>query len=147
MNSELQKEVCILREQIDEIINNLKKQNMDTTNETSSDLQQANSSATQHRPRSDNRHLTAPVVSIVASSQLATFRLLNETLKIKNFKIKRLDKNKHYVQLETLSEFDEFTELLKSRQFLFHTYTPKINKPQSIGLEGLDTIPAKLNQK
>lgn len=48
MNAELQKEVHILREQMDEFVNNLKKQkqNTDTTGEKSSDLQQADDSRT-----------------------------------------------------------------------------------------------------
>ena len=79
-----------------------------------------------------------PIINIMESSQQISLRLLKETLGLKNFTIKRLNSNKHYVQLENLSDYKTVIDTLTLRKIQFYTYTPKSLKTHSILLKGID---------
>ena len=51
---------------------------------------------------SKTNRVKPPIINIVETSRQETYRLLKETLGLSNFKIKRLNSNKHYVQLDIL---------------------------------------------
>lgn len=79
-----------------------------------------------------------PIINIVESSQQITFRLLKETLGLNSFIIKRLNKNKHYVQLDNLVDYKAVIDTLTLRQIKFYTYTPKSLKNRTLLLKGID---------
>lgn len=79
-----------------------------------------------------------PIINIVESSQQLSYRLLKETLGTKNFKIKRVNNAKHYVQLDNLSEYMTVIDTLNQRGIKYYTYTPKSLEPRSLLLKGID---------
>ena len=77
-----------------------------------------------NRPISTNM-AKPPIINIVNTSQQVSYRLFKETLGLSSFIIKRLNSNKHYVQLENLREYKTVLEALTQRGIKYYTFTPK----------------------
>lgn len=160
--AELKKELEILRTQL-KIAKTYPKDHRDTQERTKSDdtnlnIQKdglQNQSQTQntekkqnneHQGNENNNQQTKPIniekppiINIMGSSQQITYKLIKETLSIPNFKIKRINNNRHYVQLESLKNYNLVIDNLKQRKVKFFTFTPKNLKSQTILLKEIDS--------
>lgn len=78
-----------------------------------------------------------PPLNIIYQSPKDTERLISSQIKQANFTIKRINNNKHVLQMFSLTDFHKAKKLLESVHTCFYTFTPKENKNISVLLKGL----------
>lgn len=78
-----------------------------------------------------------PPIHIELQDPKDTAKLLVEELGLSKFHIKRINSNKHLLQLDTENNFTKSKELLKKAGMSFYSYTPKENKLPTYVLKGL----------
>jgi hypothetical protein len=91
---------------------------------------------TAHQPLyggTSGRPLTAkgnrpPPINVTLQDPKDTVTLVQDTLKIRNFHIKRIHAGKHVLYLQNLSKYKKAIEILITTNTAFYTYTPKSQK-------------------
>ena len=78
------------------------------------------------------------IINIMESSQQTSYRIVKESLGINNFRIKRINNTRHYIQLENLTDHMAVLDILSQRKIKYFSFTPKSRKPQTLLLKGLD---------
>jgi hypothetical protein len=86
------------------------------TQEQVAQVEQAPSLAKGNRPSPINITLQDPK---------DTEALIQDTLKIRNFHIKRIHRGKHVLYLQSLNDYNKAKEILITTDTAFYTYTPK----------------------
>ena len=69
-----------------------------------------------------------PPINITLHEPKDTVAILQDTLKIRNFHIKRIHAGKHVLYLQNLNDYNEAKEILITTSTAFYTYTPKSQK-------------------
>ena len=62
---------------------------------------------------------------------------MENSLKIKNFHIKRIHAGKHVLYLQNLNDHAKAKKILTAANTAYYTYTPKCQKPHTYLLKGL----------
>ena len=78
-----------------------------------------------------------PPINITLQDPKDTIALMENSLKIKNFHIKRIHTGKHVLYLQTLNDYIKAKEILTAANTAYYTYTPKSQKPHTYLLKGL----------
>ena len=65
---------------------------------------------------------------------------MENSLKIKNFHIKRIHTGKHVLYLQSLKGYFKAKEILIAANTAYYTYTPNSQKPHTYLLKGLGNI-------
>jgi hypothetical protein len=86
-------------------------------------------------PAKGNRPLP---INITLQDSKDTVALIQDTLKIGNFHIKRIHVSKHVLYLQNLNDYNKRKEILITTDTAFYTYTPKSQKQHTYLLKGLD---------
>ncbi|GAB1861458.1 hypothetical protein CAJAP_02537 [Camponotus japonicus] len=76
-------------------------------------------------------------LNIIYQSPKDTERFITSQIKQANFTIKRINNNKHILQMFSLTDFHKAKKLLESVYTCFYTFTPKKDKAISVLLKGL----------
>jgi hypothetical protein len=97
--------------------------------------QAQNGQPTSHSPAKGNR---PPPINIALQDPKDTVALMQDTLKIRNFHIKRIHAGKHVLYLQNLSKYKKAIEILITTNTAFYTYTPKSQKQHTYLLKELD---------
>jgi len=79
-----------------------------------------------------------PPINILHQDPKDTVNLLKSEFNITKFYVKRLNNNKHTVQLESLDDFNKTKEILQKVKTNFYSYTAKSEKVHSFLLKGLN---------
>jgi hypothetical protein len=90
-----------------------------------------------HSPTKGNR---PPPINIILQDSKDTVALIQDTLKIWNFHIKRIHAGKHVLYLQNLNDYNKAKDILITTDTAFYTYTPKSQKQHTYLLKGLDNI-------
>ena len=78
-----------------------------------------------------------PPIKIFNKDSIYIIRLLKESIKTKNFLIKKNNNFQSSLLLENITEYKKTVEELKNKKINFYTYTPRHEKPQTFLLKGL----------
>lgn len=108
-----------------------KKQSTDTNSQISGS-QFPNSQGTQVLRRKP------PPINIFHQDPKDTSKLINDTLKIDNFYIKRINEFKHTLHINDIENYNKVKELLKKAKTNFYSFTPKTEKNLTFLLKGLN---------
>lgn len=90
-----------------------------------------------HQVSTINKQKKPPPINIELQDPKDTAKLISEELGQIEFHIKRLNKNKHLLQLSTLESYNKTKELLTKTDTKFYSYTPKESKLPTFLLKSL----------
>ena len=78
-----------------------------------------------------------PPIIIEQNKQAELIRFMTNNFNYKKFFIKKINKFRSSLQIEDLSFYKKMVEFLKERNYQFHTFTPKSEKPHTYLLKGM----------
>ena len=78
-----------------------------------------------------------PPINITLQDPKDTIALMETSLKIKNFHIKRIHSGKHVLYLQNINDYTNAKKILTAANTANFTYTPKSQKPHTYLLKGL----------